>query len=154
MKPINNFIQVQERLYDSEHLDIYHMHILSWVQSYNRNSQPFFMSNQLLAQKLKCNTKTIKRRFDDLIEWGLITNIGKRGRSWLRKTDGRKIKDFLQYGPRVHNTDTLRTESPLYMDSESNYNTNNKTSLNKTSLSGEASLNASPSQSEILTCLD
>ena len=30
----------------------------------------------------------------------------------------------------------------------------NKTSLNKTSLRGEASLNASPSSAEILTCLD
>ena len=46
------------------------------------------------------------------------------------------------------------TESPLCIDTESNYNTNNKTSLNKTSLRGEASLNASPSQAEILTCLD
>lgn len=150
----NKYIQVQERLYESEYLDIYHIHILSWVQSYNRNKQPFFMSNQLLAKKLKCNTRTIKRRFDDLIKWDLITNVGKRGRSWVRKTDGKKIKDFLHYGPRVHNTDTLVTESPQCSDSESNYNTNNKTSLNKTSLRGEASLNASPSQAEILTCLD
>ena len=98
------------------------------------------MSNQLLAQKLKCNTRTIKRRFDDLIKWDLITNVGKRGRSWVRKTDGKKIKpDFLHYGPRVHNTDILVTESPQCSDTESNYNTNNKTSLNKTSLRGEAS---------------
>jgi len=150
----NNFIQVQERLYENEYLDIYHIHILSWVQSYNRNKQPFFMSNQLLAQKLKCNPKTIKRRFDDLIKWELISNVGKRGRSWLRQTDGKKIHDFLHNGPRVHNNDTLRTDSPLCMDTESNYNTNNKTSLNKTSLRGEASLNASPSSAEILACLD
>lgn len=150
----HTFIQVQERLYESEYLDIYHIHILSWVQSYNRNKQPFFMSNQLLAKKLKCNTRTIKRRFDDLIKWGLITNTSKRGRSWVRQTDGKKIFDFLNNGPKVHNNDTLVTESPQYSDTESNYNTNNKTSLNKTSLRGEASLNASPSSSEILTCLD
>jgi len=150
----HNFIQVQERLYESKHLDIYHIHILSWVRSYNANNQPFFMSNQLLAEKLKCNTRTIKRRFDDLIKWNLITNVGKRGRSWVRKTDGKMIFEFLRYGPKVNNTDTLVTKSPLCMDLESNYNTNNKTSLNKTSLRGEASLNASPSSTEILTCLD
>ena len=29
------------------------------------------MSNELLAQKLKCSTRTIKRRFDDVNKMGL-----------------------------------------------------------------------------------
>ena len=148
----HNFIQLQERLYDNEHLDIYHVNILAWVQSYNRQKKPFFMSNEELAKKLTCNPKTVKRKFDDLIKWDLIVNVGKRGRSWVRETDGDRIHKFLHYGPKVHNEDRLRTLSTDQTDTESSYNTT-KTS-NKTSLRAEAFSNASPSIDEIVSCLD
>ena len=71
------FIQIQQRLYDCNSLDIYHINIISWIASYQRQDQPFFMSKIELARKFVCDKKTIYRRFADLEKHGIVYKDGK-----------------------------------------------------------------------------
>ena len=148
-----NFIQVQQRLYDCELLDIYHINILAWISSYQRQERDFFMSQTELAKKFKCNTRTITRRFEDLEKWELVKKNGKHKRSWKWLVNADKLHHFTEKHCRlkVNNPERNMTQSQLSEkkhDSSTRYNNINKTS-NKTSLKGEASLNASPSALDI-----
>ena len=152
------FIQVQQRLYDCELLDIYHINILAWISSYQRQEKDFFMSQTELAKKFKCNVRTVMRRFDNLQKWELVKKNGKHKRSWKWIVNADKLHYFAEKhcGLKVIHPERNMTQSQLSKkkhDSTTRYNTNNKTS-NKTSLRREASFNASRSQSEVLTCLD
>ncbi len=138
------FIAIQQRLFECEALDIYHINIIAWISSYQRQGQPFFMSKTELAKRFKCNMRTIIRRLDELELIGIIYKDGKVKRSWRYKVNSAK----LDYCLRVNNLETLLTQSQTsqkIVDSSTHYNTNNKTSSNKTSFRDEDDFKSSSS---------
>lgn len=138
-----NFIAIQQRLFDCPHLDIYHINIIAWIASYQRQDQPFFMSKVEIAQKFGCNKRTVLRRFEDLEEWGVVFRAGKWKRSIIYKVNAANLDKCL----RVTHLERKVTEShssKKKSDSEYHYNTNNKTST-KTSLEEEDDILSSSS---------
>ena len=146
------FIAIQQRLFKCEALDIYHINIIAWIASYQRQGRPFFMSKTELATMFGCNMRTIIRRLDELESNGIIYKDGKVKRSWIYKLNPSK----LDYTLRVNNLDTKLTESQIsskIVDSSTHYKNNNKTSSNKTSFREEDDI-LSSSSSQPITELD
>ena len=139
-----DFIAIQQRLYKCEAVDIYHINIIAWIASYQRQGKPFFMSKTELATMFGCNMRTIIRRLDELESNGIIYKDGKVKRSWIYKLNPSK----LDYTLRVNNLDTKLTDSQIsskIVDSSTHYKNNNKTSLNKTSFREEDDILSSSS---------
>ena len=139
------FIAVSHKLFDCKGLDLYHSTIISWIYSYQRQGQPFFMSKAELAEKFGCDKKTVYRRFDELEEFGIIYKDGKHKRSFKYKVDSFKLDRYLR-GTHFEKRVPERYSSQEIGTSEGSYNNNNKTS-NKTSFRDEDDiLSSSPSQ--------
>ena len=57
--------------------DIYEIIIISEIQSWNRQDKKFYVSKKTIAEDYKCDRKTIIRRFDKLVNLGVLYK-GKR----------------------------------------------------------------------------
>jgi len=133
------FIQIQQRLYDCNSLDIYHINIISWIASYQRQDQPFFMSKIELARKFVCDKKTVYRRFADLEKHGIVYKDGKYKRSHQYKVSAYHLDRYLS-GTHLDSKVPQSLSSSKKSTSEVHYKTNNKTSSNKTSFREEEAL--------------
>lgn len=72
-----NFVALNKLLKRSG-LDVYEQIIISEIQSWNRQNKKFYASIAGLALDYECDRKVIIRRFESLLEKGLITKGEKK----------------------------------------------------------------------------
>ena len=162
MNKQNGFTQIPNWYWECG-LTLVEVNTIAQIASWQRDNKQFFQSAESLACKFGVSYSQIRRVLASLVDRGIIKKDGKFKRMWKYKVDEvalNKCKLAQACPPPIEDTThsehkEARNYSPRteILFTTNSYNTN-KTSLNKTSLREEDVIKTSPSDTDVLSCLD
>ena len=144
-------------------LTLVEVNTIAQIASWQRENKQFFQSAESLACRFGISYSQMRRVLKGLVNKGIIKKQGKFKRMWKYKVDEvvlNKCKLAQTCPPPIEDTahseqkDVRNYPSRTEILSTMNNYKTNKTSLYKTSLREEDVIKTSPSDPDVLSCLD